>query len=163
MLGFDEFYESDPVIKEMLDEKLIVEAQSNNESRVFRSRMSETVRLLQRLRQVFPKHAKRSNGWLSAPSLVADFRFQRRQRKYPKRDIDKPKALEIINSFTKNAQLITAAKALIPSDTNFKISGFQLRSFERIIRSIEEGKARGTIVCAGTGSGKTLAFAVPVI
>jgi hypothetical protein len=161
--GFDEFYESAPVVREMLYEKLIVEAQSNTESRVFRSRMAETVRLLQRLRQVFPKHAKRSNGWLSAPSLVADFRFQRRQRKYPKRDIDKSKALEIINSFTKNPQLITAAKALIPNNTNFKISGFQLRSFERIIRSIEEGKARGTIVCAGTGSGKTLAFYLPAL
>ena len=77
--GFDEFYDSGPVIKELLDEKLIVDVESNSESKVYRSRMAETVRLLQRLRQVFPKHAKRSNGWLSAPSLVADFRFQRRQ------------------------------------------------------------------------------------
>jgi hypothetical protein len=161
--GFDEFYDSTPVIKELLDEKLIVEAQSNSESKVYRSRMAETVRLLQRLRQVFPKHAKRSNGWLSAPSLVADFRFQRRQRKYPKRDIDKSKALETINSFTKNPHLITASKALLPSNPNFKIAGFQLRSFERIIRGIEESKAIGTIVCAGTGSGKTLAFYLPAL
>lgn len=161
--GFDEFYDSGPVIKELLDEKLIVEVESNSESKVYRSRMAETVRLLQRLRQVFPKHAKRSNGWLSAPSLVADFRFQRRQRKYPKRDIDKSKALEAINSFTKSPHLITAAKALLPSNPNFKIAGFQLRSFERIIRGIEESKAIGTIVCAGTGSGKTLAFYLPAL
>ena len=162
-VGFDEFYDSAPVVKEMLDEKLIVEVLSNSESKVYRSRMAETVRLLQRLRQVFPKHVKRKNGWLSAPSLVADFRFQRRQRKYPKRNIDKSKALEVINSFTKNPHLFTAVKALLPSNPNFKIAGFQLRSFERIIWGIEEGKTIGTIVCAGTGSGKTLAFYLPAL
>ena len=48
-----------------------------------RSRMAETVRLLFRLRQLFPKHAG-PDGWQRAPTLVADFRFLWRRRRYPR-------------------------------------------------------------------------------
>lgn len=160
---FYEFDDSEKVIEELLNQKLIIVAHSNSESMAYRSRMAETIRLLQRLRQLFKKHDKRPNGWLDAPSLVADFRFQRRQRRYPKRFIDKSAALNKIKSYTTNSHLIAAAEALLPNNPNFKLADFQLRSFKRIIRGLEGNEPIGTIVCAGTGSGKTLAFYLPAL
>ena len=58
----------------------------------FRSRMAEAVRLFFRLRQLFPQHAG-PIGWQTAPTLVADFRFIWRRRRYPKRTIDAATAL----------------------------------------------------------------------
>ena len=54
--------------------------------RGYRSRMAEGVRLMACLRQLFPKHAK-NDLWLTAPTLVSDFRFAWRRRKYPSRNI----------------------------------------------------------------------------
>ncbi|TIV03335.1 MAG: hypothetical protein E5W04_08835 [Mesorhizobium sp.] len=53
----------------------------------YRSRMAEGVRLLFRLRQLFPQH-RGPTGWQAAPTLVADFRFIWRRRRYPRREID---------------------------------------------------------------------------
>src|SRR5262249_51359911 len=51
----------------------------------YRSRMAEGIRLLFRLRQLFPKHDGPTN-WQSARTLVADYRFLWRRRSYPKRE-----------------------------------------------------------------------------
>lgn len=92
--------------------------------RTYRSRMAETVRLLQKLRQLFPKHAG-STGWQRAPSLVADFRFVRRRRRYPARDIPTHKALALIGQATESPALLSAVKALLePDGRNFSLSGF---------------------------------------
>ena len=51
--------------------------------------MAETIRLIFHLRQLFPKHFKNTHGWQIANTLVSDFRFLRKKRKYPKRNLDK--------------------------------------------------------------------------
>ena len=51
----------------------------------YRSRMAETVRLIFKLRQLFPRHSNGSD-WQLAPRLVSDFRFARRVRQTPKRE-----------------------------------------------------------------------------
>lgn len=162
--GFDDFFNPDDVISSLVALKWIVEVDCSNGEIGYRSRMAETVRLLQRLRQLFPKHVKQLNGWQEAPNLVADFRFQRRCRQYPRRDISRDVVLEKLGKVTSNQSILAGASALLgPSDKKQLLSGFQVRAAERVLRGIESNEALATIVCAGTGSGKTLAFYLPAL
>lgn len=162
--GLMAFVNPDDVINELLDLKWLVEAELLDLSVGYRSRMAETVRLLQRLRQLFPKHTRQSNGWQEAPTLVADFRFHRRRRQYPKRDLPAKEVLKRIQSVTEDAAILTGIHALVQDgEGKTRLSGFQVRATERILRSLESGQALATIVTAGTGSGKTLAFYLPAL
>lgn len=161
--GFEDFVSAEEVIAELLERKLIAEVPMGGGSSGYRSRMAETVRLVQRLRQLFPKHAGPS-GWHRAPGLVADFRFLRRRRRYPARDIPVERALAMIGEVSDSPVLLTAVRALLaPGGRTVRLSGFQVRAAQRILRAIETGVELSTIVCAGTGSGKTLAFYLPAL
>jgi len=98
--GLTTYFNPDDVINDLLKHKWICEVELLDLSVGYRSRMAETVRLLQRLRQLFPKHSRQSNGWQEAPTLVADFRFHRRRRQYPKRDLPAKEVIERIRSVT---------------------------------------------------------------
>jgi hypothetical protein len=162
--GFSEFSTADEVISCLLDSKCLTEVENANGETGFRSRMAETVRLLFRLRQLFPKHARTSGGWQTAPTLVADFRFQRRRRQYPRRDISSIEVIARLQSVSNDPALIASVRAVLqPAGVGFSLSGFQVRAAERILRGIEKREPIGTIVCAGTGSGKTLAFYLPAL
>jgi hypothetical protein len=162
--GNEEFFEPVEVVSSLIELKWLVEVELENGAVGYRSRMAETVRLLQRLRQLFPKHVKQPNGWQEAPTLVADFRFQRRRRQYPRRDIPREVVLDKLGKVTGNQSTLAGARALLgPSDKKQLLSGFQVRAAERILRGIESKEALATIVCAGTGSGKTLAFYLPAL
>ncbi|MBX9602406.1 MAG: DEAD/DEAH box helicase [Bryobacteraceae bacterium] len=161
--GMEDFLTADEVLGELLRRKWITEVPIGGGANGYRSRMAETVRLLLRLRQLFPKHAGAS-GWQRAPSLVADFRFLRRRRRYPARDIPAEQALAMIGDAAKSPALLTAVKSLLaPGGRAVSLSGFQVRAAQRILRSIETDLDLATIVCAGTGSGKTLAFYLPAL
>ena len=54
----------------------------------YRTRMAESLRMMSRLRQLFPKHLKTPGAWVASPALVSDFRFLPRSRTYPRRNID---------------------------------------------------------------------------
>jgi ATP-dependent helicase YprA (DUF1998 family) len=130
----------------------------------YRSRMAETARLLLRLRQLFPKHDRKPGGWLDAPTLVADFRFQRRRRQYPRRDIPSATALRRLAEAFDDPAISSAVRALLrPQDADFKLAEFQVRAAERILSALKTDEPLATIVCAGTGSGKTLAFYLPAL
>jgi hypothetical protein len=161
--GMESFLSSGEVLQEMQRRKWIAEVPRSGAASGYRSRMGETVRLLQRLRQQFPKHAG-PNGWQSAPSLVADFRFLRRQRRYPARDTPVDLALEMIGAAAPSPALSTVVRAmLLQPGRTMMLSGFQVRATQRILRSIDDRVELATIVCAGTGSGKTLAFYLPAL
>ncbi len=161
--GVEDFLTADEVLAELLKRKLITEVPIGGGSVGYRSRMAETVRLLQRLRQLFPKHAGTS-GWQRAPNLVADFRFLRRRRQYPARNIPAEQALTMIGEVAGSPALLMALKALLaPGGRAVMLSGFQVRAAQRILRAIETDLDLATIVCAGTGSGKTLAFYLPAL
>lgn len=161
--GLEDFLSVDEVLAELLQRKWIVEVPKSGGVIGYRSRMAETVRLLQRLRQLFPKHAG-LNGWQQAPSLVADFRFLRRRRQYPARNVSAHKTLEEIGQAIQSPAVLVAVQALLKlPDREVFLSGFQLRATLRILSAIETGVELATIICAGTGSGKTLAFYLPAL
>lgn len=161
--GMDEFLTADDVIEVMLERRWVTVVELDDGTVGYRSRMAETVRLLQRLRQLFPKHAGPA-GWQLAPTLVADFRFLRRRREYPRRDVSAESVLRQLGEVTSSSAMLVAARTLLcPGGRPLTLAGFQLRAAQRIIRGIEEDQALATIVCAGTGSGKTLAFYLPAL
>lgn len=65
------------LVEELIDAKLIFEIASVSSDVRIRSRFAEMMRLLAANRQLFPK-----KPWQSAPSLVADFRVDRRPRRF---------------------------------------------------------------------------------
>ncbi len=160
---FEGILRIEEIISELLESKLIVKVEASQDSIGYRSRMAETVRLFQRLRQLFPKHSRNSNGWQQAANLVADYRFCRRPRQFAKPAISRSSAISRIQKITTNQTLIRAIAGLLGGDDNFNLFGFQVRAAERILRSIELNEPTATIVCAGTGSGKTFAFYLPAI
>lgn len=161
--GFEQYLEPREVVDVLLARRWIALVQLEDGATGYRSRMAETVRLLQRLRQLFPKHAGPA-GWQQAPTLVADFRFMRRRRAYPRRDLSAESALQALGTATSDSVVLCAARALLaPGGRPLVLAGFQVRAAQRIIRAIEQDLPLATIVCAGTGSGKTLAFYLPAL
>lgn len=129
----------------------------------YRSRMAEAVRLLFRLRQLFPQHSGLT-GWQAAPTLVADFRFIWRRRRYPRRTISAIEGLERVSKATNDAYARQAVAALIESyGDDFKLASFQVDAAARILAGFEDSRSMATLVSAGTGSGKTLAFYLPAL
>lgn len=162
--GLEDYCPAETVLQTLLDRQWITGALLPGNAIGYRSRMAETVRLLQHLRQLFPKHGI-ANGWQQAPRLVADFRFLRRRRRYPVRDIAVDQIIARIGEVTGQSPLIkNAVQALLTApDREVRLSGFQVRAAQRILRGIHERRELATIVCAGTGSGKTLAFYLPAL
>lgn len=156
------FYDASGVIAALIERALLFDIGEEPDSR-YRSRMAEGVRLLFRLRQLFPQH-RGPTGWQSAPTLVADFRFIWRRRRYPRRDIDAGAALARIAAATGDRTARAALAALIESyGARFALAGFQVDAAARILRGFDGSQSIATLVSAGTGSGKTLAFYLPAL
>lgn len=161
--------EHDPeIVKiELLDHAMLFEVPYQPGVRVYRTRMGEGVHLYRNLRQWFPRQPLEQ----SRP-LVSDYRFVRRPRTYPKRELT-PQAL--LDQWREELKLddvaIQAMTCLLNPINSYRLSGFQERATTRICKAWQyhsvptnnSSAATGTIVCAGTGSGKTLSFYLPAI
>ncbi len=156
------FHDARGVITELIDRALVFDVGEELGTR-YRSRMAEGVRLLFRLRQLFPQH-RGPIGWQTAPTLVADFRFIWRRRRYPRRDIDSAAALARIAAATTDPSARTALSVLVESyGPGFKLAGFQVDAAARVLGGFERSQSIATLVSAGTGSGKTFAFYLPAL
>ena len=133
----------------LLEGVLVVQTPSGG----FRSRMAETLRVLSRLRQIFPHQ----HWWDGAP-LVLDYRFARRPRIRPRRDVP---AADLVASLSgrPGPRGVDAILAMAPST----LSGFQIRSTRGILDGLSRDRDCGVMIGAGTGSGKTLAFYLPML
>jgi hypothetical protein len=156
------FHDAGEVIVELIDRALLFDI-GEEPGTCFRSRMAEGVRLLFRLRQLFPQH-RGPIGWQAAPTLVSDFRFIWRRRRYPRRDIDAASALARISAVSSDQSARAALSALVESyGPAFALAGFQVEAAARILGGFEVPQSIATLVSAGTGSGKTLAFYLPAL
>jgi hypothetical protein len=141
------------LIDDLLRKRLLLRFELGDRS--FRTRMSETVRLLARLKQWFPRQK-----WQVAPNLVADYRFGLQARLYPRRVISEKVLGEMLAS---SGDVSPAQKnAAVALCAARKLSDFQADSTRTILRELNGTRSRGVIVTAGTGTGKTLAFYLPV-
>jgi hypothetical protein len=128
----------------------------------WRTRMAEGVRLIAQLRQLFPRHA--GDAWTEAPTLVADYRFLRRPRRYPKRNIPPTDAEARIAEIVSEPVLLSAVSQWLDGlRPDGHLARFQIDSAVRILASLQSGTTTGTLVSAGTGSGKTIAFYLPAL
>lgn len=134
-------------------------------NRRYRTRMAEAIRLIARLRQLFP-----SRDWQTSPTLVADYRFSLRQRVYPRRHISSKQVIDhlqqdnLLTPFKQKA-LEVMLDSNVPYQRSLMLADFQLRATSNALRDLtsKSTKSQGAIVCAGTGTGKTLAFYLPAL
>lgn len=165
--GWSVFSSATEIIDALEDRGLIFSWVFAGTEKRYRTRMAESVRLVAGLKQLFPKHLKAPGDWLTASSLVSDFRFINRPRQSPKRDqnparwipqwIGDPYELTPLQRQVMEAMLSDGQGGFFP------LAGFQVRSTTRILQEVRAGIPSATIVCAGTGSGKTLAFYLPAL
>ncbi|ALO34574.1 hypothetical protein CMT41_07485 [Colwellia sp. MT41] len=155
------------VFEELCDQSLIVEVKSSYTVDCYRSRMAEAIYLYSNLRQWFHGQDLRN-----AKTLVSDFRFIRRPRQYPNRNISSSIAISQLKEELKlsNEYSKVMFSLLGEGSSSFNLSGFQIRATERILEKYSHhlstpklNQSTGTIVCSGTGSGKTLAFYLPAL
>lgn len=133
------------------------------EGTYWRTRMAEGVRLIARLRQLFPQHAG-DTRWASAPTLVADYRFLRRARRYPKRNLDQHAVMAALSDSVTAPELLAAVSHWLQQmPVGAGMSRFQVDAAARILGGLAGDSRSGTLVSAGTGSGKTLAFYMPAL
>ena len=147
----------------LVEKKLLFEVPfSNTDERYWRTRMGEGVRLIAKLRQLFSKHG--TNRWGEAATLVADYRFLRRSRRYPRRDLSGKVVFNQLEQSLSSQILLNAVCAWLDQlPRTGGLSRFQVTATERILRSLENRNCSGTLVAAGTGSGKTLSFYLPAL
>lgn len=159
---FDDLFPDPGELVEFLEDSRLIFQVSGT---LFRTRMAETVRLMARLRQLFPQHLA-GNTWQAAPTLVSDFRFQLRRREVPDRNL-MPDA--VMSRAEQAGNLGAAGREVLntllrsKSASPLRLSEFQARSTESVLADLAGTRSRGTIVCSGTGSGKTLAFYLPAL
>ena len=141
------------LVEELLDAKLIFEMASVGGEVRIRSRFAEMMRLLAANRQLFP-----NKPWQGAPSLVSDFRVDRRTRRFPQRHRLPADILADHQAVLGGSVLRQDLWQALTSRGGMRLAGFQERAVLRLSAATDDG---GTIVTAGTGSGKTIAFYLP--
>jgi len=141
------------LVEELIDAKLIFEMPSVGGEIRIRSRFAEMMRLLAANRQLF--HNK---PWQGAPSLVADFRVDRRPRRFPERRRSPADILADNQAILGGTALRRDLWNALTQRLGKGLAGFQERAALRLSAATDDG---GTIVTAGTGSGKTIAFYLP--
>ncbi|MDX3106013.1 protein DpdJ [Nonomuraea angiospora] len=125
----------------------------------WRTRNGEALRLLARLRQIFLSDNPAA-AWRQGTPLIADFRYARRSRAYPRRDQPSDSVLEGTGGVHDiHRQVLDAMTSL--DGGHHDLSGFQVRATRQIMTALQSNITTATVVGAGTGSGKTLAFYLP--
>jgi hypothetical protein len=144
---------------------------------VMRSRIAETVRLVNLVRQrlaSFPGQMQQPLG--ASPRLVDNLKYAVQVRRVPRRDI--PVSTILAHLLSAPASAIIDAERATVSEILLSVidqrlpklrlmSGFQRRAFEALSDILEvqdqQRAEKGIVVTAGTGAGKTYAFFLPLL
>ena len=130
----------------------------------WRTRSAETIRLLVRLRQLLQgTRGQRPASWRTGPTLVSDFRYQRRARSYPARSRSLESVLTGITGTSADRQREVIEALATGGDSRLTLAAFQERALHRILADLDGRRSRAVVVGAGTGSGKTHAFYLPAL
>ena len=160
--GLERFLSVDEVIQALSERGLLFKT-DDFPYPGYRSRMGETVRLAFGLRQLFPQH-RGIDAWQQGRTLVADFRFTWRRRRYPRRDLRPEDVIAELRQNFADPTMDLALQALLSGrGENYRLAEFQSRSTQRILEGLRARRTMGTLITAGTGSGKTLAFYLPAM
>jgi hypothetical protein len=146
---------AEDALEELIEAHVVTEQISLSGGRRYRSRFAEAVRLLAANRQLFA-----NKPWQSAPRLVADFRVDRRPRRFPRRDRPPGEVLAASAETIAPTPLRRAVWEALTGSAGLRLAAFQERA--TLLMALPVGDA-GTIVTAGTGSGKTIAFYLPAM
>ena len=148
------------LLQELIDRKLLF-AFRDGFTDLFRTRVGEAIRLFSRLRQLFP-----NRQWQFAPTLVADYRFDRRPRRYPRRELLPATVIERLRAEVRLSPLEQQALTALLREgaaSPLQLAEFQFQAARRLFLDLRGRSSRGIIIGAGTGTGKTLAFYVPAL
>lgn len=143
--------ESEDLLEELIELRLVFELKGER----VRSRFAELIRLLSRLRQLFP-----GKPWRGGNRLVSDFRVDLRRRIYPRRDRSPISMASEHSSVLAKTPLRKSVWTVLAEKNNLPLAAFQERATLRLLTADPDS---GTIITAGTGSGKTLAFYYPAL
>jgi len=146
---------AEDALEELLEAHLVSEQTSLSGGRRYRSRFAEAVRLITANRQLFA-----NKPWQGAPRLVADFRVDRRRRRFPRRDRRPDAILADSGATIAPTPVRQDIWNALTRQNGMRFAAFQERATVRLSQRVEDG---GTIVTAGTGSGKTIAFYLPAM
>lgn len=147
--------DGEELLEELIRARIIFELQNIGAGVRIRSRFAEGMRLLAANRQLFP-----NKPWQGAPQLVADFRVDRRPRRFPRRDRCPSEALAKNVAALAPSALRRDLWQALTARPGMMLAAFQERAALRIAETPDDS---GTIVTAGTGSGKTIAFYLPAM
>jgi hypothetical protein len=150
---------SEDEIKQQLESRVLITKVASPAGDVWRTRMAETVRLLARLRQLFPEHMN-NGSWRTAPTLVSDFRFVARQRLFPDRKVSAEQFVDEALG-DDHGPVRAALEAMTAGQRGW--APFQVRATKTILQHIGSPEPTATLVAAGTGSGKTKAVYLPAL
>jgi hypothetical protein len=151
----------DDVLEALLRQAVLLQINDGGEP-AYRTRLSESVRLFARMRQLFPAHLT-TGTWLAAANLVFDYRLIARSRRFPRRDVVPADVLDDIVRRHRLApnQLAALQHLLGADDVDSRLARFQVVATTHILSQLGLERSSATIITAGTGSGKTRAFYMP--
>ena len=146
---------AEDTLETLIEARLVCEMEGRGGEMRYRSRFAEMMRLLAANRQLFPNRT-----WQGAPRLVADFRVDRRPRRFPKRNREPSEILATHEKVIAPTILRRDIWKALTKRLETGLSAFQERATVRIAQQGDDG---ATIVTSGTGSGKTIAFYLPAL
>ncbi len=154
---------ADNVLERLLRQAVLLEV-GDGEEPAYRTRLSESVRLFARLRQLFPAHLI-AGTWSAAANLVFDYRLIARSRRFPRRDVRPRDVLDDLVEAHRLAPVQVAAlqHLLEADDDKSRLARFQVLATRHILGQLGSEDLSATIITAGTGSGKTRAFYIPAL
>ncbi|MGY1680619.1 protein DpdJ [Geodermatophilus sp. SYSU D01176] len=128
----------------------------------YRTRLSETLRLLRTLRQLWPPNTPTAAGWWrNSSTLVADYRLRVAPRRYPRRSVTAADAISELAGASYWSPL--HADVLTRLVGGSLLANFQVHAASSILSALAGSTMSARIITAGTGSGKTLAFYLPAL
>lgn len=140
------------IFRQLINDGLLFEVPPEG-SGLYRTRMSEALRLFRNLRQTF-RYQTSEDG----RELISDFRIIHRPRERPKRNIGKDSYLQSISGHV-DAATVSSLSRITPQT----VSAFQMRSAKAVLEGLERTTHSGVMITAGTGAGKTFAFYGPAL